>query len=245
MAPEAKLSKVYQWALVVDEQELRRLVDECRRSIVEGTNVTPDSVVLELEVKFSDGLSYKPETLEDILAEENPRGRSIFGLGLVTSTDGASIACKFASEHQGASSITVESSNRDWVYVTLSRIEERLRRMKQWHGRVRNLTFPLCIAAAVVRVGMLAIATKRFPDLLEVKPDGNPLIVLVIVLSLLVSLLGTILIATTLFPDPVFRIGDGVVRHDRAKSARSKLGWALLAACVLTPIVRALSVFVW
>lgn len=48
-----------------------------------------------------------------------------------------------------------------------------------------------------------------------------------------------------LFPEPVFRIGDGAARHDSVKSVRSKLGWAIVATSVLTPLVRMLSGLIW
>ena len=154
VVPEAKLSRVYQWALVIDEQELRRLVDECRRSIAEGTNAAPESVELELDLKFSDGLSYKAESLDRVLTEENPRTRSISGLQLRMSIPIAEILCRFGLELEGASSIIVKSWDRQWVYVTLSRIEERLRRMKQWHPRAKNTFWLLSIGALGAWLGL-------------------------------------------------------------------------------------------
>ena len=79
--PEANLSKLYRsWSLVVDEQEFRRLVDECQRALAEEDSTTdPTPMDTNFSVEFSDGLTFRLESLDAVLAEENPRGRSMHG----------------------------------------------------------------------------------------------------------------------------------------------------------------------
>ena len=253
MSPEANLSKLYRsWSLVVDEQELRRLVDECQRALAEEDSTTdPTPINTNFSVEFSDGLTFRLEYLDAVLGEENPRGRSITGIQLQLKTASASIVCRLGLEPGHASRISVTSTDRQWVYVTFSRIEERLRRMKQWHPRSNTVGLATGLVAAVTSVSFWVIATTRYPGLLvhtTRRADGSAEATFFGFFSLLGAILLAILVGrcmAILFQDPIFRIGGGTARHDRLKSVRSKLGWTLLAVCVLTPLFRMLSYLVW
>jgi hypothetical protein len=252
MANESRLSQSYKWALVVDEQELRRLVDECQRSVAEAAQSESGAAKLELEVQFSHGLSFSTEVLDEVLAEENPRGRAISALHIrvfnntMPGSSSTEIVCDLSSDPKDRTShLSVKGTDRQWVYVTLSRLEDRLRRMKQWHPPARTSFVPISLLAALGYLYSLLAIAKRYPSLMEqVGTDGKPQPTIA-GLALLLGIIPVILITTylimLLLPDPVFRIGDGTVRHDRVKSVRSKLGWmilAIIAAAILTRMAR-------
>lgn len=133
MSTKATLSKTYRrWALVVDEQEFRRLADECQRALAKD-GVDPATIGLHSEVMFSDGLSLTTDSIDAVVGEENPRHRSIVGVTVDADIRSASIRCMIGTEKYRQTSIVVTGSDRQWVYVTFSRIEERLRHMEQWH----------------------------------------------------------------------------------------------------------------
>jgi hypothetical protein len=113
------------------------------------------------------------------------------------------------------------------------------------HPPARTSFVPISLLAALGYLySQLAIA-RRYPSLMEqVGTDGKPQPTIA-GLALLLGIIPVILITTylimLLLPDPVFRIGDGTVRHDRVKSVRSKLGWmilAIIAAAILTRMAR-------
>ncbi len=117
--------------------------------------------------------------------------------------------------------------------------------MKQWHppGFALGALGGILVAASGFWVWII-IARRYVGLFVSHTSDGKTETTGLGTLGLLADLgLAFIVgrLVLSLFPDPVFRVGDGVVRHDRVKSVRSKLGWALLAAGVLTPLVRVLS----
>ena len=109
--------------------------------------------------------------------------------------------------------------------------------MKVWHPRMRKIWPALAVTASAAWVGLWILAIKRIPELANpTTGEANGVGALLLVVGLLLAMLSVLLGAMALFPDPVFRIGYGVARHDRVKNVRSNLGWALLATCVLGPL---------
>src|SRR5688500_2514708 len=92
-APARGAEQYSHWTSVVDEQELRRLVDECQRALVEAGATAP-TVQLQFQLQLTDGLSLVVHSLDEVLAEENPRHRSIKGLEINALAAGAEIVTR-------------------------------------------------------------------------------------------------------------------------------------------------------
>jgi hypothetical protein len=174
MNPQASLARTYRWALVVDEQELRRMVDECQRALAKD-GVDPATIGLHFEMKFSDGLSVTTDSIDAVVAEENPHHRSIVGISIDGDIRSDRITCRIGTEKTQQTSITVTGPDRNWVHVTFSKIEERLRLMKQWHARPDTLRLAMVPAGMAFGIALWITATKRYPgQLVVVGANGQP-----------------------------------------------------------------------
>jgi len=117
--------------------------------------------------------------------------------------------------------------------------------MKRWYPRRTFLAGEGALLGFAVSGSIYELVNRKHPGLLHAAalPGNSPATPLGAVLALGVVGFGIGVggLMWVLFPEPVFGIGDGVTRHDRTKNIRAKLGWILLGACLLTPLVRALS----
>jgi hypothetical protein len=112
MPSDVQLSRTYPyWALAVDEQELRRLADEMQRAVA-PQDQEPTTIGLDLTVRFSDRLSMKMNSLDDLLREENPARRAITGVELKAATRTAEVVCRIGLESVNSSSISVKGQDR-------------------------------------------------------------------------------------------------------------------------------------
>jgi hypothetical protein len=85
--------------------------------------VDPGTIGLHFEVKFSDGFSVTTDSIDAVVAEENPRKRSIVGITINGDVRSDSISCRISREMLQQTSIAVMGSDRNWVHVTFSKIE--------------------------------------------------------------------------------------------------------------------------
>jgi hypothetical protein len=220
MPSDVHLSRIYpNWALAVDEQELRRLADEMQRAVA-PQDQEPTAISLDLTVRFSDRLSMKMNSLDDLLRDENPTRHAITGVELKAATRTAEVVCRIGLESVNSSSISVKGQDRQWVYVTISRIEDRLRRMRQYQLRGVYMGGITCLGGLVLVGILLKLIRRKYPEWFfpaGTAPNEDKAIFLLVLLFLAVVFWA---IGVALFQDPVFRIGDGVKRHDRIKRIR-------------------------
>src|SRR5882724_1432134 len=104
----ASLSKVYDWGLVIDEQELRRLVHEMAAA------VQPGAARFAFTVRLSDGFSYSTGNIEEVLQEENRQSRRILGLTVQVEDDQRSMIVAIGTEEgdKKKSRVTVQGEAR-------------------------------------------------------------------------------------------------------------------------------------
>jgi hypothetical protein len=136
------------------------------------------------------------------------------------------VLCRIGLEATGASSISLKGQDRQWVYVTFSRIEDRLRRMKQWYPRHQLMFIACALVGFILYVGALTLVQRRFPALFVAPPPngGKQEASFGTAIGLLASMAIAVFcgwLGAKLFDDPVFRIGDGVERHERTKKIRA------------------------
>ena len=245
MPSDVHLSRIYTaWALAVDEQELRRLADEMQRAVA-PQDQEPTAIGLDLMVRFSDGLSMKMSSLDDLLREENPAKRAITGVELKAATRTAEVVCRIGLESVNASSISVKGQDRQWLYVTISRIEDRLRRMRQYQVRGLYMGGITCLVGLVLVGILLTLIQRKYPERFvpasTLPAEDKALYFLAF--TLLVVVIWAI--GTALFNDPVFRIGDGVQRHDRIKKIRAWVAGVLVVTIGMGLLVRWIGTLLW
>jgi len=238
---QCRLSKNYEtWCLVVDEQELRRVCDEIQKALNKAGANPPK---LDFEVTLSDHFSYHTASLEDVLREENSRRKSIKGLTVESENDEGGITVSLGSGGSQYASLAVKGQDRQWVYVAFSVLEDRLRRLKQWHPRTG-----LCVAIAVSLGFTLLIWTmgaliQKYGSILAVSLEQGTIqttgVGTAVFFALAVVYCGGLAYAAArLFPNIIFRIGDGVSRHDSLKAVRSRLFWLLVGTGGLGTLYR-------
>lgn len=245
---QAKIGRVYKtWALVVDEQELRRICDEMEVAL---RKTGAGDVQFTFEVRLSDQFSFETSSLDDLLKEENPRSRAINGLQIRAEGSKNSITLRLGLLPAEASRIDVEGEDRQWVYVTLSVLEDRLKRMAQWHPGNPFPGLSAGIIGLILATSMWILAIQKHrPILLYVNAEGKTVPTgfgLVILLALGILLVAAPAFVTAkLFPDLSFRIGDGIRRHDNRIALRSRLLWFLLGTVGLSILVRFATTLLW
>jgi hypothetical protein len=100
----------------VDEQELRRLIQECQETLIEPGK-DPSDVSVILDVTFSDRSTEERMTLDEFLSYENPWKRRITRLEVRAETHAASITCKFGSIGTAKSSSLISADSRQGAYA--------------------------------------------------------------------------------------------------------------------------------
>ncbi len=137
MRVEAK--KSFQHGFVLSEQELRRFVNVIREQI---EKTSPDKSIVEYyEVKFRNGVIAEKLSLDDVLSQENIGSRAIVRLKIEISEKviepGYTVITEFrkANEEGEEENISIRycvvGDDRDWVFVTSSELEERIKRNKK------------------------------------------------------------------------------------------------------------------
>ncbi len=154
MRTEAR--KKYRSGFCLSEGELRRLhetsTQQMRRTAV------GESFKTHFEVKYRNGAVATPDSLEDILAEENFGSSAILRLRMsMLNRDeepSTCIAVQFTNTDEDDSgpsspiSYLIIGDDRDWVFITSSQIDERITKVKSFSlnelfPRMRGITSSL------------------------------------------------------------------------------------------------------
>jgi hypothetical protein len=188
---------------------------DLREAFVKVQLETP-SVTFQLH--FSDDSSTHVATADEVLAEENPRSKSIVGLDIDASGSGNHVIFQIG-ENGGA--FSVEGPQRDWVYITSSVLDERLRRMRLPYLRSPIMGWAVAMLGALLALRLCVYLSER----MTLGPW-------------LVYLIGALFIAgfgfstSWLFPSPVFQIGSGIRRQETVQKVRLAVLGALFGAVV-------------
>lgn len=138
-------NKSYYQGFILNEQDLRRLVDLINDQLLKVSKDN-SSIVTEYTLKFENGTIAKTDNIENVLEQENSGSSEIIRLGI-----NASVQDKDDTNDKnnkiGIEFRNVDSSNeasdtpiihkiigvsRDWVFVTSSLIEERIIKIKRF-----------------------------------------------------------------------------------------------------------------
>jgi hypothetical protein len=155
-------NKHYKHGFVLSESELRRFNDLIREQI-KKINQHPDLSFI-YQLKFQNGIVAETDNIDTILSQENDGSKRIVFLQVIgKDQQDNSIAIGFFNLESDAVlsdhsvKYNIKSTDRDWVFVTSSQIEERIAKIKRFDFFPRNksssrlfiLFFPL-----VVMLGM-------------------------------------------------------------------------------------------
>jgi hypothetical protein len=183
MKTEAR--KKFYHGYVLNEQELRRIVDTAIQQIRKLN--TPSEPKIRFELKFRNGTLTNSTSVDDILSLENVGPKQIVRLSIDitdgtepdnppehTETTHSGIHVHFFNPRDDddwsrSAAYVVKGEERDWVLVTASELEERIAKVKSFSvdrfltRRGSSLLVPIFLLtfAALMFAGMVRVATQR------------------------------------------------------------------------------------
>ena len=163
-------NKSFKLGFVLPEPELRRFNDLIREQI-KKINPEPE-ISYNYVLKFQNGIVAETDNIDTVLEQENEGSKKITSLE-VTGKDQLENAISIdfhnidSDNIQSDNSIkyNIRSTDRDWVFVTSSQIEERINKIKRTNFSIgknkllSRLLFPI-ILLVVTLVMMLSLVTS-------------------------------------------------------------------------------------
>jgi len=183
MLTEAR--KTFRFGFVLNEQELRRLVDTV---VVQVRKALENEPVILFQVRFRNGTVTECSNVEELLSLENVGPKQITRLRLTVDDGGeeqhidpkVAVLVRFTNlteedEEVRSVNYVVRGENRDWVLVTASEIEDRVTKAKCIGVRAifinRNRAFRLLLVPFLLIGSMYGLlhATVNLPPAALVK----------------------------------------------------------------------------
>jgi hypothetical protein len=226
-------SESYNWSIVVDEKELRRLDEIIKEALKDGTELR-----LEYNIKFSDGSLIETSDINEIVSEENPKNRQIKNIGISASSEKLSkkISISLGEKYWGKIvTYSISGDSRDWVYLTSSKIEERIKNLKQWYSIIPKIDPFLIIISIIMLIQFYAVLQpkKETTKGVTIFEFSEIIFILLIAFGLLILTYKLIKRGYSyLFPLVVFRIGDGIKCHDDIVKLRGQILWVIISLIV-------------
>lgn len=170
---------------VLTEQELRRIVDLATQQL--SKVLPPSEIVYKFALRFRNGAIATTSSIEEVLAQENMGSGAIVRLELTIGRDGPNplwrIELDFidadADERASATSVRykVLGEERDWVFVTSSQLEERIRRIRRFapnqiFGLRRGASMIVPFALLAFAIVSLFVGGSRERDLQQAVVDS-------------------------------------------------------------------------
>jgi hypothetical protein len=226
-------SESYNWSIVVDEKELRRL-DEIIKNAFDDSQIK-----LEYNIKCSDGSLIETDNITEVVSEENSKNHQIESIGIsaINKEKSKQINISFGEIYFSKNvSYSISGDSRDWVYLTSSKIEERIKNIKQWYSIIPKIDSGLVFFIPIILMQIyFALQPKK-----ETTMDISPTIIFIIIILIFG---GTFLIGNLikrgygyLFPSVVFRIGDGIKSYDEIVKLRGQIFWGVIVSLIVSII---------
>lgn len=241
MKLKVEKSEKYKWAIVVDETDLRRL-DETIKSTFNPSN-EEESITLNYKIKLSDDSKIETNDINELVNEQNSKTRSIENINIAAKNQNSSneIEVLLGSSYFQTSTISysITGDSRDWVYLTASKIEERIKNLKQWYSFFTSVdSRGIEFIVFLFLFGFITLQPKK-----EVRDDislieyGKVVAIIIAVLAIAYLIYRFIKYGYNyLFPITVFRIGEGIKRYDAIIDLRSKIFWGIFVALLISII---------
>jgi len=240
MKLKVEKSENYEWAIIIDETDLRRLEETIKLSLDSQNN---EIIYIKYKVKCSDGSNIETNDINEVINEENSKERSIKNIKIIAGNQNFSKNVDISLGDSGfiksnTVSYSITGDTRDWVYLSASKIDERLKTLKQWYSIFQkiNLYLIIFIFGAICYSYILSISTKEPSAItfLEYLKGFSIIILIIIIVYLIYKIIG--FCYNYLFPLTVFRISAGIKRHDAIIDLRSKIFWGIFVALIVSII---------
>ncbi len=240
MKLKVEKSENYDWAIIVDETDLRRLEETIKLSLDSQNN---DIIKIKYKIRCSDGSNIETNDLNEVINEENSKERSIKNIKIIVDNQNFSKNIDISLGDQGflksnTVSYSITGDNRDWVYLSASKIDERLKTLKQWYSIFKKIDcfWFIFIFVVIVFTYILSLPKKEntYTTFLEFLKGYSIIIAILIIIYLIYKSIKSCY--NYLFPLTVFRISAGIKRHDAIIDLRSKIFWGGFVALIVSII---------
>ena len=234
-------SESYKWAIVVDEMDLRR-IDEIIKSIISSENEKDISILYT--IKCSDGSKVETNDVNEVVNEENVRRRGIDNIEIVAHDKKITNLINISFGKKGYYQTTsifysITGDSREWVYLTASKIEERIESFKQWYSFLYKFDYDWIIW--IIPMFLITYASvqpkKEISDNISLIDFFKVFSIFIIIALIIYSTYKLIKYSLNyLFPQTIFRIGEGIKRHDAITDLRDKLFWVIFVGLIISTI---------
>lgn len=136
----------YTFGFILTEQELRRTIDLCIEQL-KKENATPE-IKQQFTIKYANGAVGETDNLELVISEENSGSAKILSLDLEFIDNlGRMITINFSDidsnvvSTENSVKYSAKGDSRDWVFVTSSQIEERLKKFRRFSLNKNKKTY--------------------------------------------------------------------------------------------------------
>lgn len=234
-------SESYNWSIVVDEKELRRL-DEIIKKAFNDSN---EDAKLGYEIKCSDGSLIETDNIDEVVSEESSKNHQIQSIKVNAINPRVSKQIDISFGYKGLFekpvNYSIRGDSRDWVYLTASKIEERIKNLKEWYSIIPAMSDSLWI---------LLITPLWFGIYLYLKYSTRTFvsteIIFIYILAIGFLYLFNKLIVKGhhfLFPSVVFKIGDGIKRYDDLVKLRGQIFWGVIVSLIVSIIASLIIIY--
>lgn len=217
-------SESYNWSIVVDEKELRRLDEIIKDAFRDSQEIT-----LKYNIKCADGSLIETDDINEVVSEENPKNRQIEYIAANTENPNSSkklyisLGKKYSSSEKSVS-YSISGDTRDWVYLTASKIEERVKNLKIWYSSIPKID--LSSIFAIIFLAILIYFNAQMEK--ETNKSINLIIIGIFIVILYIVYRITKKGCSYLFPSVVFKLGDGIKRYEDVEKLRGQILWGII-----------------
>ena len=234
MSTIVRKSSTLKWSIVVDEIELRRLDEAIHLSC--SPSDKNDEFKLVYTITCSDGSAIQVNDIDSVIQENNSKEARIDSIAanVYTIDNSKHITINLGDRIFGESiNYSVTGNSRDWVYLTTSKICDRFKNMKQWYTPISKIDWWMPTMA-------FAFILYIYSNLQEkVETTTSSFIEVIIGILILASIIYIIphsfnKLSKYLFPPYIFRIGDGIKKHDKLINLRANLFWGVIVTLTIS-----------
>lgn len=244
----ARIEKEFKNLVIkIDEQGIRRLYDEVTNQLAQNTNNNPEITFI---IIYSDRSSIETRDLEEIVKDENKDGRKMKELQIQGENANKKIDLQIGKltgkNYFPDIYLKIEGPDRQWVYVTQSVVEDRIKSFAENRRRSGLKAFITCASIIIGTILLTPYLKNYLPPISVPRSSGpgtdfGPGSLIIGGIDLLLCIL-SIYIIIKLYPDLIFLFGKELERNQVRLTSRSNLFWVIIigipAAIFIAIILR-------
>jgi hypothetical protein len=234
------IKKTYNFPILLDEQGLRRIYNEISNSFTSSTT--------SFVISYSDKSSITDSTIDDVVNDENKRGRKIRVLRILCKSkhDDSFIDLCFGGYKKTISSgnevekyihdvsLEISSIDRQSAFIIQSLLEDRLKSFKVYYVRPTTVYIISLIICAIL-ITIFLTSSNFLSNYFQPDIDGEKFTLLrvsIVLLIVSIPVLGSFVLSI-LFPSLTFAIGAQIEYYKKLTKWKSNIFWVIIIGLLL------------